>query len=62
MAAEDRVTHLQAIRQSEVGVSPDEEMIALVATEKAYAAAAQLVRALDQALGTVIELLGGAGR
>lgn len=62
MAAEDRVTHLEAIRQSEVGVSPDEEMIALVATEKAYAAAAQLVRALDQALGTVIELLGGAGR
>lgn len=62
MAAEDRVTHLQAIRQSEVGVSPDEEMIALVATEKAYAAAAQLVRTLDQALGTVIELLGGAGR
>lgn len=61
-AASARRQQWENLRQSQLGVSPDEEMVTLLTTEKAYQAAAQLVRALDEALATVIELLGGAGR
>ncbi|MBE3578099.1 MAG: flagellar hook-associated protein FlgK [Limnochordales bacterium] len=61
-AAGARRQHWENLRQSRVGVSPDEEMVTLLATERAYQAAAQLVRSLDEALGTIIDLLGGAGR
>jgi flagellar hook-associated protein 1 FlgK len=60
--ADARRQQFQDLRQSEIGVSPDEEMVTLLATEKAYQAAAQLIRTLDDALSTVIELLGSAGR
>ncbi len=49
-------------RQSVQGVSIDEEMTSLVATQRAYEASARVMTAVDQLLETLITRTGMAGR
>jgi len=56
------VDHLHARRESVSGVSLDEEMIDMVRFQQAYAAAARVVTAMDEALETIILRMGLVGR
>lgn len=48
------LSHLEQLRQSASGVSLDEEMVNLVQFQRAYEAAARLVRVVDEMLDTLI--------
>lgn len=64
-AAEAADLHLQSAdrqRQSVIGVSADEETLALVQHQKAVAAAARVTTALDEALEAVVNRMGLVGR
>jgi flagellar hook-associated protein 1 FlgK len=50
------VSHLEARRQEEMGVSVDEEMVRLIEHQHAYAAAARLVQVADEMLRELVEL------
>ncbi|OUM97585.1 MAG: flagellar hook-associated protein FlgK [Firmicutes bacterium ZCTH02-B6] len=56
------VDHLHTRREAVSGVSLDEEMIDMVRFQQAYAAAARLVTAMDEALETIILRMGVVGR
>lgn len=49
-------------RDSEIGVSLDQEMINLVKYQRGYQAAARLVNMVDQTLDTIVNRLGLSGR
>jgi flagellar hook-associated protein 1 FlgK len=49
-------------RQSIQGVSLDEEMADMVKLQHAYNAAARIITAMDEALGTLIQGMGVVGR
>lgn len=54
--------HLQRLRESVSGVSLDEEMADMIRFQHAYAAAARVMTAMDEALDTLINRLGIVGR
>lgn len=54
--------HLTTLRQSIAGVNLDEEMTNMVMFQHAYAAAARVVNAMDEALETLINRMGLVGR
>lgn len=54
-----RQDNLQSLRQARSGVSLDEEMADLMSSQRAYTAAVRVLQTLDQALGDVIDQLGG---
>lgn len=54
--------HLTTLRQSVAGVNLDEEMTNMVMFQHAYAAAARVVSAMDEALETLIHRMGLVGR
>jgi|LSQX01.3.fsa_nt_gb flagellar hook-associated protein 1 FlgK len=54
--------HLMTLRQSVAGVNLDEEMTNMVMFQHAYAAAARVVNAMDEALETLIHRMGLVGR
>lgn len=58
----DVENHLQALRESVAGVSLDEEMSNMIMFQHAYAAAARVVNAMDEALEILIERMGLVGR
>jgi flagellar hook-associated protein 1 FlgK len=49
-------------QQSVSGVSLDEEMADMIRYQQAYNAAARLVTAVDEMIGTIVERLGLVGR
>jgi flagellar hook-associated protein 1 FlgK len=51
-----------ADRQSVIGVSLDEEMTNLVATQHAFEAASRVLTAVDEMLDTLINRTGTVGR
>jgi flagellar hook-associated protein 1 FlgK len=55
-------TQVDAARESVSGVNLDEEMTNMMSYQHAYAAAARLVTAIDEALNTVINGMGVVGR
>ena len=58
----DVLTEVESARQSASGVNLDEEMTNLVGSQHAYAAAARLMTAVDEALDTLINRTGMVGR
>ena len=56
------VTNLDAARESDSGVSLDEEMTNLLAFQRAYEAASRVLNAIDSALDTLINRTGLVGR
>ena len=56
------VSHLENLRESISGVSLDEEMADMIKFQHAYAAAARIMTAMDQALDTIIYRLGVVGQ
>lgn len=56
------VEHLQNRRDGISGVSLDEEMVDMIRFQQAYAAAARVVTAMDEALDTIISRMGIVGR
>lgn len=58
----DVENHLAALRESVAGVSLDEEMTNMIMFQHAYAAAARVVTAMDEALETLILRTGLVGR
>jgi flagellar hook-associated protein 1 len=56
------LTEVEAARQSASGVNIDEEITNLVGSQHAYAAAAHLMTAVDEALATLINRTGMVGR
>jgi len=55
-------TQVQSERHSVIGVSLDEEMTSLVATQRAYEASARVITAVDQMLDILISRTGVVGR
>lgn len=58
----DVENHLNALRESVAGVNLDEEMTNMVMYQHAYAAAARVVNAMDEALDVLINRMGLVGR
>ena len=56
------VEHLYNRREAISGVSLDEEMVDMIRFQQAYAAAARIVTAMDEALETIIARMGIVGR
>lgn len=56
------VEHLHNRREAISGVSLDEEMVDMIRFQQAYAAAARVVTAMDEALETIISRMGVVGR
>lgn len=56
------VEHLHNRREGISGVSLDEEMVDMIRFQQAYAAAARIVTAMDEALETIISRMGIVGR
>ena len=56
------LAQVDAARESESGVSLDEEMTSMLAFQKAYEGAARFVSAIDQMLDTLINRTGVVGR
>lgn len=56
------VNHVEAKRDSIIGVSLDEEMIDMIRFQQAYAAAARTITAMDEMLERVINGMGLVGR
>jgi flagellar hook-associated protein 1 FlgK len=56
------VSHLDAMRQSVAGVNIDEEVTNLVASQRAYEAAARVITAIDEMLDVLINRTGVTGR
>lgn len=61
-AAESLTTAAEMARQSEHGVSLDEEMVGLVAYQRALEASSRVMSALDQVLDVLINRTGVVGR
>jgi flagellar hook-associated protein 1 FlgK len=53
---------IDAARESESGVSLDEEMTTMLAFQKAYEGSARFMSAIDQMLDTLINRTGVVGR
>ncbi len=63
MEIQDNIlAQVDAARESESGVSLDEEMTSMLAFQKAYEGAARFVSAIDQMLDTLINRTGVVGR
>lgn len=58
----DVENHLVSLRESVAGVNLDEEMSNMIMFQHAYAAAARVVNAMDEALDTLINRMGLVGR
>lgn len=61
-SSERLVSHIEAMRQSVQGVNLDEEMTNLVASQRAYEAAARVITAIDEMLEVLINRTGITGR
>ena len=55
-------TQVDAAREAEAGVDVDEEMVNMLAFQRAYEGAARMLTAVDQALDTLINRTGLVGR
>lgn len=61
-SSERLVSHLEALRQSVAGVNIDEEVTNLVASQRAYEAAARVITAIDEMLDVLVNRTGLVGR
>lgn len=60
--AELQLRHAETQREAIMGISLDEEMTKLIQHQNAYAAAARMVTAMDEALDMIINRMGLVGR
>ncbi len=60
--AAENLGHADAALQSDVGVNLDEELTNLMASQRAYEAAARMITAVDETLRTLIQNTGLVGR
>ncbi len=60
--ATENLGHADAALQSDIGVNLDEELTNLMASQRAYEAAARMITAIDETLRTLIQNTGLVGR